>query len=270
MRYIIGIMAAILVAAAVPAFAHRSVSSYEPVKVEVVAEDGSSLNTIPYRDSGSGWPHVVKKYLEARKGQIYAIVLRNTTANRIGVVIAVDGRNIISGRQSNLNNSEEMYIIDGYGSVRLDGWRTDNSTVHKFYFTEVADSYSARTFNDASAMGVIAVAAYREKERPRPVYRYNKSAGNAPASAAADKSVRSRQESKVEERAGTGFGDAHYSPVVRVEFEPESTLLLKTLIKYEWRDVLCKKKLLACNQEPANRLWDEESYAPYPPGYTTR
>jgi hypothetical protein len=268
-NFIILIAAAFLAAAVSLTYAHQPVSSYDPVRIEVVREDGSTLLSIPHRDFYEGGTHVIKKFLEARKGQNYGIVVRNMTPDRIGVVIAVDGRNIISGKQSDLKNSEQMYVIDGNGYARLDGWRTDNSTVHKFYFTNAADSYSARTFNDTSAMGVIAMAAYREKEKPRQIYRPYKSEGHAPAAAAAERSIR-KSASSLDESAGTGFGDAQYAPVVRVEFEPEASPVVKTLVKYEWREVLCKKRLLACGKDQGNRLWDEGSYAPYPPGYSKR
>jgi hypothetical protein len=270
MRYFIGIIITIVAALTVtPAFAYGPASSYEPVRIEIIAEDGSMLAVIPFSDFRNGSTQVIKKYLEARKGLNYSIAVRNMTAERVGVVIAVDGRNIISGKQSDLKNSEQMYVIEGNGYARLDGWRTDDSTVHKFYFTTVPDSYSARTFNDTSAMGVIAMAAYREKEKPRPVYRPYKS-GNAPAPATVEKSMRSKAATSRDESAGTGFGDAQYAPVVRVEFEPETSPLVKTLVKYEWREVLCKKRLLACGQERGNRLWDDSSYAPFPPGYSKR
>jgi hypothetical protein len=233
--------------------------------VEVVTEDGAAFLSIPHRSSWSGGTHVVKRYLEARKGEQYGVVIRNRTAERIGVVIAVDGRNIISGKQSGLRNSEEMYIVAPYDTVRYDGWRTDRNTVHRFFFTDVADSYAVRTFDDTSAMGVIAVAVYREKARaPQPLDQIRKKAAPAPPSASAESG---KAGAARDERAGTGFGDEQYSPVVRVAFEPENAPVQKTLVKYEWREVLCRKGILQCRQEPLNRLWDEGAYAPYPPGY---
>jgi hypothetical protein len=269
MRNIIILITTVLLAATVSlSSAHQPVRWYEPVSIEVIGEDGGTLLPIPHRDFQDNGTHIIKKFLEARKGQNYGIVVRNMTPDRIGVVIAVDGRNIISGKQSSLRNSEEMYVIDGHGYARLDGWRTDSSTVHKFYFTEVADSYSARTFNDTSAMGVIAVAVYREKKRPRPVYKAPRSAGNVPA-AAEERASKSMSKSR-DESAGTGFGESMYAPVVQVSFEPAAAPVQKTLFKYEWSDVLCKKGLLACSSERGNRLWDEGSYAPFPPGYRNR
>ncbi len=135
--------------------------------------------------------------------------------------------------------------------------------MHRFYFTSPPDSYSLKTFGDASAMGVIAVAVYREKERPQPRLEQKKSEIAPSAKGAA----RSMAPGPAENRAGTGFGEGSYSPVIKVAFEPERTPVRKTLLKYEWRETLCRKGLLRCGQEEANRLWDQNGYAPYPPGY---
>ncbi|HMK42955.1 MAG TPA: hypothetical protein VK445_02335, partial [Dissulfurispiraceae bacterium] len=219
------------------------------------------------RELQSGGVRIVKKHLEASRGQHYGIVVRNTTPDRIGVVIAVDGRNIISGQRSELRNTERMYILDGYGSARLDGWRTDNQTVHRFYFTEVADSYALTTFNDTSAMGVIAVAAYREKERPRSMM---SAPGAASAPADAENAGKRSAALAYEKKAGTGFGDPLHAPVVTVAFEPEATPMQKTLFKYEWHEVLCRQGLLKCGPDHGNRLWDDGQYAPFPPNYPRR
>ena len=119
---------------------------------------------------------------------------------------------------------------------------------------------------DSTAMGVIAVAIYREKERPKLLYE-QKRLDNAPAAPSAESSARSKTGAARDEGAGTGFGDEQYSPVIRVAFEPDLTPVQKTLVKYEWREVLCRKGILNCRQEPKNRLWNEDEYAPYPPGY---
>ena len=245
-----------------PAFAHHRGGN---VDVRIVPDNGGMFTTIPFENYFSGQTHIIKKYLEARKGEKYSIVIRNTMGERIGIVIAVDGRNIISGKKSYLKNDEMMYIVGPYGSVKLEGWRTDDDTVHKFYFTDVHDSYSMRTFGDKSAMGVITVAVFREKNRPAIFLdKTLREESHAPSAGARGKSDSKRYG---DESAGTGFGDGRYSPVVRVEFEPERIPHEKILVKYEWRDVLCKKGLIKCWQKEDNRLWDEYGYAPFPPGY---
>jgi hypothetical protein len=247
---------------ATPACAHHRGSN---VDVRIVPDRGGQFTMIPFRSYFSGKTHVIKKYLEARKGENYSIVVRNRSSERIGIVVAVDGRNIISGRKSYLKNNEMMYIVGPYGSVKLEGWRTDDDTVHKFYFTDVHDSYSVRTFGDKSAMGVITLAVFHEKDRPAIFYdRSFREELDAPQAGALGKSDLKKHEG---ESAGTGFGEGRHSPVVRVEFEPERIPREKILVKYEWHDVLCKKGLIRCWQEEDNRLWDEYSFAPFPPEY---
>ena len=56
-----------------------------------------------------------KVYAEAARGDQYTILVRNRLARRVGVVLAVDGRNIISGQKSWLKNNERMYILEPYG-----------------------------------------------------------------------------------------------------------------------------------------------------------
>jgi len=258
---------------AVPGYAHGG----GQVEVEVVSEHGEVLATIPHMSYEAGRTRVVKKYLEAGKGRNYSIVIRNNSSARIGVVVAIDGRNAISGRKSYLRNDEEMYVINAYGNTKLDGWRTDAKTVHQFYFTERADSYSKKTFDDSSAMGVIAVAAFRGKERfeylnERSLQKFPAPGSPGPAAgkdAAAGASVQGRVQKpeQAQREAGTGFGDEQYSPTIRVEFEPEQIPFARTLIKYEWHETLCRKGILRCGLPERNRLWDEGSYAPFPPGY---
>jgi hypothetical protein len=236
------------------------------VSIEVVSDQGDALVAIPHKDSWSKETRIVKKYLVAKRGETYGIVIRNNTRERIGVVVAVDGRNIISGKKSDLKSGEDMYVVDSYGQGRYDGWRTDKDTVHRFYFTDPGDSYSKRTFDDETAMGVIAVAVYREKDRPLPHKSLNKreQAPGAPSSRSMSKD---QSPAVMDEAAGTGFGEGQYSPVVRVAFEPEPAPAQKTLIKYDWRETLCRKGILRCGRETGNRMWDEDGYAPYPPGY---
>ena len=260
MRYTIStLLLILLMLSSAPAYCHLGCN----VNIEIVSDNGKEFLTIPFKDIKTGSIHIIKKYLEAKRVENYSIGIRNNTPERIGVVIAVDGRNIITGKKSFLKNNETMYIVDAYGYTKLDGWRTDHDTVHRFYFTDIGDSYSVRTFGDSSAMGVIAVAAFRDKERPI-IYERQMQKEKAPG-AASKPFARSESKEFKGDAAGTGFGDEKYSPVVKVHFEPESIPFEKILVKYEWRDTLCRKGLLKCLPEEGNRLWDEDEYAPYPP-----
>jgi hypothetical protein len=258
MRYLAVILLALVVmSCASPAYSHRS----DAVQVEVVSDSYGRLRTIPHKEFRQSGARVIKGYLEAQRGDNYSIVVRNRLPGRVGVVIAVDGRNIISGGKSFLGSNERMYIIEPYGSATLEGWRTDLQSVNRFYFTDVPDSYAVRTFGDTSAMGVISVAVFREKTRK--VFRYDQQMKKEGAAAPARESTGKA----LDEAAGTGFGDKRHSPVVEVAFEPENVPFEKVLLKYEWREVLCRKGILSCGRHTGNRLWDDNSFAPYPPDY---
>jgi hypothetical protein len=256
----------------------------DTAEVRIVTDDGRTLPTYPLKTS-----HGVRKvYAEAVKGDHYRIEVRNLLNRRIGLVIAVDGRNIISGTKSWLKNSERMYILKPYDSGSFAGWRTAQDRINRFYFTDVPDSYAA-AFGDESAMGVIAVAVYPEVRRCEPPIplsqitpnmprdyegkvtgRLDKSQAdpNAPAASSDHfKRIAPRSE-QVLESAGTGYGRDEYSPSQVVTFEPEKRAAETIYVKYEWRSTLCKLGVIECPppvRRPHNRLWDNDGYAPPPP-----
>ncbi|MRR53888.1 MAG: hypothetical protein EG822_05160 [Deltaproteobacteria bacterium] len=228
------------------------------VEVQVRTDNGRTLPLYPAASASEA----KRAYAEAVKGENYSILVRNRLNRRIGIVVAVDGRNIISGKKSWLRNNERMYILEPYGSGEFSGWRTGSDRINRFYFTSAADSYAA-SFRDESAMGVIAVAVYPEVRRYDPPWYDSFQEMNR------DKGARSAAPSaRAEEKsAGTGYGREEYSPSTVVAFEPESHALEKIFLKYEWRATLCKKGIIRCGwkREPDNRLWDEDGFAP-PPG----
>ncbi len=236
------------------------------VEVSVITDKGSSL---PFYTVKSRY-HLKKVYAEAVKGEYYRIVVRNKLNRRVGVVIAVDGRNIISGEKSWLKNKERMYILDAYSTNEYSGWRTGQDKINRFYFTDVPDSYAA-AFGDESAMGVIAIAVYPEVqhcERPR-IFSHqttDKKMKSEARDMAAAPSVLGK--SQAMESAGTGYGREEYSPSYRVEFEPERKAVESILIKYEWRKTLCKMNIIHCGrtyQQSYNRIWENDGYASPPP-----
>jgi len=263
MRYSMAtILLMLFVLSAVPSFGYNGGG----VDLRVVSDSGSDFLTLPFKDFEKKGTHIIKKYLEAKKGENYNIFIDNRTSDRIGVVIAVDGRNIINGKRSDLKKKERMYIISPYGSARLEGWRTGRDTVNRFYFTDEDDSYTKKTFGDTSATGVIAAAVFREKERDRYNYREKKMRESGAMSRFAPGADDALEKDENEE-AATGFGNERYSPTAKVYFDPESRPFEKILVKYEWREMLCSKGILRCGKCEPKRLWDNEGYAPYPPEY---
>lgn len=234
-------------------------------QVEIRTDHGWSLPLYPTTASYGK----KKVYAEAVKGDEYTIIIRNLLPRRVGLVVAVDGRNIISGKKSWLRNSERMYILGPYETGEYRGWRTGRDRVNRFYFTDAADSYAA-AFGDESAMGVIAVAVYPEVERyvppPSPEELSRERSGAATPHAQRPKCAEPK-DSRMES-AGTGYGPEEYSPSRIVAFEPEARAAETILIKYEWRSTLCRMGIIPWDTplQPRNRLWDDGGYAPPPPG----
>jgi len=207
-------------------------------------------------------------YLEAVKGERYSVEVTNRSDRRIVVVVAVDGRNIIDGKKSDLKIKERMYIIGPHQSNTFEGWRTGMDRTNRFYFTEQSDSYSEKVFADGSAMGTIALAVYKEKLPEVIPYSGGSSqmkeapAGASPSSPGGNRST-DRSELKKNEQAGTGFGETTHSPVYWVHFDPEHVITEKIVLKYEWRSELCRKGIISCG--PKNRFWlDDREFAPIP------
>jgi len=226
------------------------------VDVQIRSDNGRMLPLYPVAASSPNR----RVYAEAVKGDHYSIIARNLLNRRVGVVVAVDGRNIISGKKSWLRNDERMYILEPYGQGEFKGWRTSLDSINRFYFTDAGDSYAA-AFHDESAMGVIAVAVYPEVPRREE----SSDLSQAPPKAAQRDAASAKAEG---ESAGTGFGWEEHSPARVVAFEPESTAAEKLYIKYEWRSTLCRQGIIRCRQvrPPRNRMWDEDDFAPPPPG----
>lgn len=239
-------------------------NSHSAVRIDVVDDHGRTLNQYSTNSRGH---KTQRAYLEAVKGKRYQLRIRNTSNQRIGVIVAVDGRNILSGAKSYLRKNEKMYILDPYETANYKGWRTNKNRVNRFYFTSAGDSYS-NAWGDRSAMGVIAVAVFDEKRRQH----YKKHRRND-----TNKSMAPSRGYLAEESTGTGFGREEYSPTIKVNFKAKNNPSFKHFFKYEWRNTLCKRGIVNCNyyenDRRNNRFWPRETnngYAPYPPGHNEK
>jgi hypothetical protein len=247
------------------AAAAHSPSPLSRVSVEIVGPDGRVFRELPVDSRGDA----LRSYLQAEKGVRYQVRVRNGTGERIGLVIAVDGRNIIDGRKSELLRGEPMYVLDAWGTQDYAGWRASLDAINEFYFTDWKDSY-AQAFGDHSAKGVIAIAVYREVPsapvyRPRAEEELGRSADAATAPAA-----KSESRARGDAAPGTGYGARREDRAFEVEFTAQAEPDSRHFIKYEWRETLCRKRVIDCAER--NRFWEEDSadsgrlgFAPPPP-----
>jgi len=72
--------------------------NYSPIEIEITSDNGNQFSIYPvtqrYLKNES------RAYVEAINGENYSLKIRNHSNERLGLVIAVDGRNIISGKKS--------------------------------------------------------------------------------------------------------------------------------------------------------------------------
>jgi len=177
-------------------------------------------------------------YVEAQDNEPYSLRIHNHSNRRLGVVIAVDGRNIISGKKSYLKANERMYVLGPREVAEYAGWRTAGNRVNGFYFTDMDDSYAA-SWDDYSAMGGIAVAVFEERKRKE---QRRDLSGSGVGRA-------SKQAGPLDSGAGTGMGEDIWSPSRKVSFKPGKHPFREKFIKYEWRSTLCSKHIVSCGDE---------------------
>ncbi len=127
--------------------------------VEIGLRDGSGRFLTGFSAGGHD-------YVTGLGGDRYTIYLKNHSPGRIEVVVSVDGLDVIDGKSASF--SKRGYLLDPYGDLTIDGFRTSNSEVAAFRFGSVRDSYAARKHGDTRNVGVIGVALFNERgDSPR-------------------------------------------------------------------------------------------------------
>ena len=104
-----------------------------------------------------------RRYVQAFAGRNYSLVVRNESGERVAVLIAVDGLNVISGDRSRLSSNEQMYVLDPYETATIRGWRTSLDDIRRFVFVDEERSYAERTGQANGDMGWIRVLSFREQ-----------------------------------------------------------------------------------------------------------
>jgi len=124
--------------------------------VTVIDRDsGTALST--YYSGGEYW-------VAGTPGHRYALEIRNRGGGRLLAVTSVDGVNVLSGATAGWDQAG--YVFDAGERYQVTGWRKSNAEVAAFVFTDLPNSYAARTGRPAN-VGVIGVALFRERRPPR-------------------------------------------------------------------------------------------------------
>lgn len=122
------------------------------VSVTLVADDGHALTSVRHRG---------QTFVAGERGERYELLVTNNTASRVEVVVSVDGRDVVTGKPGDFTK-HRGYVLEPFGSVSIDGFRTSLEQVAAFRFSGVEDSYTARLGTPQNA-GVIGVAVFHER-----------------------------------------------------------------------------------------------------------
>jgi hypothetical protein len=185
------------------------------------------------RDTGQ-WlpetPHRGDTWVAGTPGHRYAVRLTNTTGQRVLVVLSVDGVNAVTGQTA--NPQQAGYVLAPWQSTEIAGWRKSLDDVAQFVFTDLPDSYAARTGRPRN-VGVVGVAVFREArpvayEQP-PYYEREYDRGARDESAAKSAAPAAQPQSQAgnataesdamqRQRLGTGHGQREWSQVRQTDF----------------------------------------------------
>lgn len=176
-----------------------------PVALSLVDETGSELPVYGHR--GQHW-------VPGQPGRGYQVRLTNHSDRRVLVVLSIDGVNAISGQTAAPNQTG--YVLDAWQSADIDGWRKSMDEAARFVFTDLPDSYAARTGRPDN-VGVVGIAVFAERVY-RPVYPMPAPITRAPGAERAANEVVADAASAPQQRIGTGHGERTWSPVQDTRF----------------------------------------------------
>ena len=212
------------------------------------------------RDTGQWLPEARARgsdWIPGDPGHRYSVRLSNNSPERVLVVLSVDGVNAVTGETA--SPSQAGYVLAPWQSTEIAGWRKSLDDVAQFYFTDLPDSYAARTGRPDN-VGVIGIAVFRERSQPivypmpgPPIANQQRTMDKAAAPSAARESAAAADSAygamQQPQRIGTGHGAREWSPVGQTTFERASARPAQvTQLRYDDRDALVAMGIFPRNE----------------------
>ena len=101
-----------------------------------------------------------RHYVIGDSGDRYVIRVDNHTGERFEVVASVDGLDVLDGSDAGFH--QRGYLIEPWGTLRIEGYRESYSTVRAFRFGDVSESYAVRRGRGRD-VGVVGVALFAQR-----------------------------------------------------------------------------------------------------------
>ena len=201
------------------------------------AQPTGQLVDVRIVDAWSGRPlpvyaHRGRLHVPGDPGRPYTVELVNRTNERVLVVLAIDGVNVVTGETA--SPAQSGYVLNPWQRTEIRGWRKSHAESAEFHFTSLPDSYAARTGRPFD-VGVVGVAVFREAPRrfappSPPIAReregWSKGAPDADAPFAGEASPEAKSgvlgAPAPRQDLGTGHGRRQWDPVAETRFERRS------------------------------------------------
>ena len=180
---------------------------------DVQIHDRATGRTLPVYESAGHW------FVAGRPGNDYQVTIRNRNRGDLLAVVSVDGVNVVTGETA--ASVQSGYVIERGRPLSIAGWRKSLERIAAFYFTDLGDSYAARTGRPDN-VGVIGVALFRRKSEPLAELLEQPRSRTEAAGAASDSAPGSTPPPAAEKKIGTGHGRSQNAPARYVEFERDT------------------------------------------------
>lgn len=233
--------------------------------VDLSIVDREHATELPeYHARGESW-------IAGIPGHRYAVRLRNDSNERVLVVLSVDGVNAVSGETAAA--SQAGYVLDPWETADIAGWRKSLDDIAGFVFTDLPDSYAARTGRPDN-VGVIGIAVFRERQfhrrpsSPPAIAQRDAGTGKAMAEATPSAPMGADAATTTRQQLGTGHGEREWAPVGSTRFVRASrTPTQVTQLRYDDTATLVALGVLPRHTrpwQPAPRAFPG-SFVPDPP-----
>ena len=218
-----------------------------------------------------------RAYVAGVFGAAYEIRVNNRSDRRVEAVVAVDGRDVVTGQPIDPRR-HRGHLVPAWATTSIAGFRSTESSVATFRFSTIPRSYAWRT-GTAWGIGTIRVWVFEESV-PEPIVVLPQ---DAPGAAQGRSSARAMPgaidgEASAPRDMGTEYGEQRWSPALRTQFVRVSHAASAILsVRYQSQEALVAAGILTITPEWAPVVLYEDDarydwyapypYAPPPPGY---
>jgi hypothetical protein len=206
-----------------------------------------------------------QSFVAGAYGAAYQIRVNNRSGRRIEAVVAIDGRDVVTGQPVHPRR-HRGYIIQPWSSASIDGFRSSTATVAAFRFSSIPESYAWRT-GTSWGIGTVRVWIFEEEAPPPMIGIPTLPYGGAPGAPSARNAPSADAAEGAPQAMGTAYGEQRYSPVAYTSFVRSSRRAASLLgLRYNSREMLQSAGIIPVYNPYPYPVVYPEYYPTYSPG----